>query len=258
MENICMTTSVIIIPCYNEAERLDAPTFQEFVRQNPGISLHFINDGSTDATSTVLAEMARQTSSQIVAIDLPRNLGKAEAVRAGMQQALAAGSPDYVGYWDADLATPLEMIPRFVSEARANPQLRMICGSRICRMGAQIERHWHRHYFGRVFATLAAISLDLPIYDTQCGAKLFDSSLARRIFDRSFISRWLFDVELIARMIETLGRDQITKAILEVPLEKWEDVGDSKVSLSYLPKIPFELWRIRRTYRHALSRRKTQ
>jgi glycosyltransferase involved in cell wall biosynthesis len=222
------------------------------------VSLHFINDGSTDATSSVLAEMARQAAPQIVAIDLPRNQGKAEAVRTGIQQALATGSPDYVGYWDADLATPLEMITRFADEARTNPQLHMICGSRICRMGAQIERHWHRHYFGRIFATLAAISLDLPIYDTQCGAKLFDANLARRIFDRPFISRWLFDVELIARMIEALGREQITKAILEVPLEKWEDVGDSKVSLAYLPKIPFELWRIRRTYRHALSRRRPQ
>ncbi|MFQ6070884.1 MAG: glycosyltransferase family 2 protein, partial [Candidatus Aminicenantales bacterium] len=128
-------------------------------------------------------------------------------------------------------------------------------GCRLKRMGATIERHWYRHYFGRVFATGASLVLGLPIYDTQCGAKLLRAELAGILFERPFISRWLFDIELLARMIQLLGRKKVMTSVVELPLERWEDKGESKVKLLYIPKVPFELLLIGLTYRKYLYKK---
>jgi dolichyl-phosphate beta-glucosyltransferase len=242
----------LVVPCYNEADRLDQTAFIEFSRQNPDIGFLFVNDGSTDATASLIASIIEQAGSRMKLLNLPENSGKAEAIRSGILQALAEESPGYIGYWDADLATPLDAIHALMKEMLSVPARRFICGSRIRRMGARIERRCLRHYFGRIVATAASNLLALPFYDTQCGAKLIEKDLAAQIFGQPFISRWLFDLELIARIIETLGRPEACRTICEVPLTEWRDVGESKVDLSYLPRIPYELFRIRQAYRHSL------
>jgi len=243
---------IIVIPCYNEADRLDRSSFVDFSRKNPDTTFLLVNDGSNDATVSVIRSMIAEAGDRMQLLDLAQNRGKAEAVRAGILQALTELSEGYVGYWDADLATPLNAILDFIALANAKPSRRFIIGSRICRMGASIERKLLRHYFGRVFATVASNILDLPIYDTQCGAKLIEYNLAARIFSQPFISPWLFDLELIARTIITLGRPEAEDAIYEHPLTSWRDVGNSRIVLSYLPRIPYELFRIHRAYRRIL------
>ncbi len=242
----------LIIPCYNEADRLDQASFVEFSRQNPDTSLLFVNDGSTDATAVMIASMIMQAGPRMQLLDLPENVGKAEAVRAGVLLTLKENSPEYIGYWDADLATPLDAVHDLRRAAARVPAPRFICGSRVRRMGARIERQCLRHYSGRVIATAASTILDLPFYDSQCGAKLIEKDLAALIFRQPFISRWLFDLELIARIIEAFGHPEACRTILEVPLREWKDIGESKIRLSYLPRIPYELYLIRQAYRHCL------
>jgi dolichyl-phosphate beta-glucosyltransferase len=242
----------LVIPCFNEADRLDQGSFIEFSEQNPNVMFLFVDDGSTDTTAAMVSSMIMQAGSRMSLLRLPENRGKAEAVRSGVLRALAEESEGYVGYWDADLATPLDAIHDLMGAALAVPARRFVCGSRIRRMGARIERRWLRHYFGRVVATAASTLLNLPFYDTQCGAKLIARDLAAQIFGQPFISRWLFDLELIARTIETMDRPEACRTIYEVPLREWRDIGESKIKLSYLPRIPYELFRIRRVYRHSL------
>lgn len=242
----------IVIPCYNEADRLAQACFVEFIKKNPDITFLFVNDGSTDTTPALITSMIVQAGTRMTLLNLPDNVGKAEAIRSGVLQTLAERPAGYIGYWDADLATPLAAIHDLIKAASTDPAKRFVCGSRIRRMGAKIERRWLRHYLGRAFATAASNILDLPFYDTQCGAKLIERNLATRIFSQPFISQWLFDLELIFRVIETLGRPEACQTIYEFPLKEWKDIGASKIKISYLPRIPCELFRIRRAYRHSL------
>ena len=239
---------ILIIPCYNEAERLNIESFRTFVQLNPEIELCFVNDGSADSTETVIKTFQEEHPDQIHYLALSENRGKAEAVRQGIVRSLDRES-EVLGYWDADLATPLSLVPDFLRCFAENPGRMLVCGSRIQRMGSTVRRHWYRHYPGRVIATFISLILDLPFYDTQCGAKLFKRSLAAELFEDPFISSWLFDVELIARIIGRYGKKQTSTMIYELPLACWTDMDDSRITLSYLPKIPLELLKIYRNYR---------
>ena len=156
-------------------------------------------------------------------------------------------------FWDAYLATPLSTIPEFIGKFQSSRALVAVCGSRILRLGASIHRSVFRHYFGRVFATVASNILNILVYDTQCGDKLFRTEHAELIFSEHFISRWFFDVELFARSIELMGREKTFNSIYEMPLSKWHDQGESKVSWGSIIWTPIELLRIYYHYRHRMN-----
>jgi glycosyltransferase involved in cell wall biosynthesis len=211
----------------------------------------FVNDGSTDDTATVLKALVASRPESFECLDVAHNRGKAEAVRTGMLHALARGR--YAGYWDADLATPLSEIPRFIATLEERSQLEICFGARVQLLGRDIQRRAYRHYVGRVFASVASLTLQLPVYDTQCGAKLFRvSPEVRALFAEPFLGRWTFDVELVAR----LDRQRIdapergpSQVIYELPLKEWRDAPGSKVGAFDLLTALIELRRIRRKYR---------
>lgn len=252
-----MSTATILVPCYNEADRLDVPQFTHFAADHPDIDFLFIDDGSTDQTAQVLDDLAAHPG--CARLLLPKNGGKAEAVRQGMRAALARPQPaDALGFWDADLATPLSDIPAFVALLDRRPQVEMVIGSRVRLLGRHIDRNPARHYLGRVTATLVSNMLGLPVYDTQCGAKLFRRTphLAQ-LFAAPFSSRWAFDVEVIARWLGVhtgQDRDLLCERIVEFPLERWTDVPDTRIRLADLLVLPRDLLTIRRRYRDALKR----
>ena len=191
-----MAGASIVVPCFNEASRLQADAFRTFCARTPGVDFLFVNDGSTDATLERLRELERALPGRVAVLDLARNSGKAEAVRLGMLAALKAGAAA-AGYWDADLATPLEEIPRFQAVLAERPQVDLVMGARVQLLGRTVRRSAMRHYLGRVFATAVSQVLRLAVYDTQCGAKLLRNrpELAP-VFDEPFCVNWTFDVEL--------------------------------------------------------------
>jgi len=161
----------------------------------------FVDDGSTDGTLQVLENLRRSDPDSFSVCSLPRNVGKAEAVRRGLLRALEEGA-DYVGYWDAYLATPLEATVSFRALLDSRLDIDMVFGTRVSLLGRSIERNPLRHYLGRLFATAASLALGVGLYDTQCGAKLFRASPeVAALFQTPFRTNWIFDVEILARLI---------------------------------------------------------
>ncbi len=222
---------VIIVPCYNEEHRLDRQAFVALADSGL-VRLLFVDDGSTDGTSRVLGHLAR-ASAAVEVVELPRNVGKAEAVRQGFRWAIDAGAP-IVGYFDADLATPGPELLRMVRTLEGRDDLAAVFGSRVARLGSHIERSPFRHYTGRIFATFASWALNVAVYDTQCGAKVFrvNPNLVAA-FDVPFRSSWSFDVQLCRRLFD--GTSDLPglpiAAFLELPLDTWQDVAGSKVDV---------------------------
>ena len=248
-----MSIATIVIPCFNEAKRLDLAAFEQFAAETPEANFLFVDDGSTDDTRQILDGLAARISDRASVLVLEQNSGKAEAVRRGVNRALEA-EPTYVGYWDADLATPLPVIREFSELLEGNPQLQIIMGARVQLLGRHIERSALRHYAGRIAATAISTVLGLRVYDTQCGAKLFRADAARELFGEPFRTRWIFDAEIIARLIARLGTHSDPSArdvVYEVPLHAWMDVRGSKIGPSDYLRAAVDLLRI---YGHYVRR----
>lgn len=224
----------IVIPCYNEQHRLRIDAFEHFLRhhQHTNIHLLFVNDGSTDHTLAMLRQFCARFPDRAACLDQQPNRGKAEAVRRGMLHVITNGQSAFTGFWDADLATPLEQIPDLLACLDQNPRLNMVFGARVKLLGRNIQRRLLRHYLGRFFATTVSLLLQLPIYDTQCGAKLFRiSPELTQVLAQPFHSRWIFDVEILARFLALRkdGQHSLRNEIYEYPLPTWTDVAGSKV-----------------------------
>lgn len=237
----------IVIPCYNEASLFALTNYQSFLTANKSTFICFVNDGSTDTTQAVLNKLQIQFSEKVHVIHLDKNGGKAEAVRTGISYCYENVTSSKLGFIDADLAVSLEESVE-VAEI-INTPIRFVFGSRILRIGSVIERKTHRFLIGRFMATLISNLLDLKVYDTQCGCKMFDTSLTPILFTDRFTSKWLFDVELFFRMKKHFGEDQYKPLLLEVPLKKWIDGGDSKVRFLYGFQVFFDLYRIKKRYK---------
>lgn len=217
-------TLSLVVPCKNEFGRLRVGEFVRAAEQWPWLSFCFVDDGSTDATADSLAWLANASPSMHV-IYLPENRGKAEAVRAGVSHLCDVSHADLIGFWDADLATPLDEIPCFVRKFDENPSITAVLGSRWQHLGAHVRRSAGRNLAGAVVKAAIRRILDVPVWDTQCGAKIFRRDIAAEIFDRPFLTRWLFDVELLVRM----GRQRLHTQVCELPVSEWHDVPGSKL-----------------------------
>ncbi len=222
-----MSQAVVVVPCYEEELRLTVDDFIAFTARGAGRIL-FVNDGSRDGTEDLLQAMVDKDPDRIGLLSLERNLGKAEAVRLGLRHALADGA-QVVAYLDADLSTPMGELERLLEE-HERTGADVVLGARVGLLGWNIQRAAHRHYLGRLFATAASMVLDLRVYDTQCGAKVFRRTTAlERALAEPFRSRWAFDVELLGRIMSEQGRNGGGGGFLEVPLRTWSDVSGSKL-----------------------------
>ncbi|REK12033.1 MAG: glycosyltransferase [Planctomycetota bacterium] len=246
-----MSRAIVVVPCYNEAKRLNMRAIQDFGRRTDTAELLFVNDGSRDETLELLEHLNAANPRRFSFLHLVKNSGKAEAVRQGLLLAIRSGA-DYVGYWDADLATPLSDIEPFCRVLDNQPHVHAVLGSRMPLLGRHIERQALRRALGRVFARVASLALGLRIFDTQCGAKLFRVTPEMvAVFERPFLTNWIFDVEILARMKRcrcAAGRPALEQVLYEYPLDRWRDVAGSTVKSSDFGKAVFEMARIYWTY----------
>jgi dolichyl-phosphate beta-glucosyltransferase len=206
-----MSTAIIVVPCYNEAQRLNVARFHGFASGRPGVRFLMVNDGSRDETLMRLQQLEAEDAKHFSVLDLPRNGGKAEAIRQGVLYA-AEERPDFIGYWDADLATPLDAIPTFVDVLRRRHDVSLVIGTRLPLLGHDIRRRPIRRLLGRVFASVASLTL---------GTK----------------------IRVIAIQIQNEG-DPISSLLYELPLDSWEDIAGSRLKRSDFVKAIGDLSRI--------------
>jgi dolichyl-phosphate beta-glucosyltransferase len=235
----------LVVPCYNEATRLDTSAFAAWVAARPSRHLRFVDDASTDQTAGVLDRLCREHP-RISVLHLDRNHGKAGAVRAGVLQETES---DLIGFWDADLAAPLDEVDRLVEVLTAHPDLLCVAGIRVMRLGARIERSFSRHVLSRLFVTFASVLLDLHAYDTQCGAKVFRREAVGTLFADDFVSPWLFDIELYLRLRQSSPDGGLSGRVHEHPLTEWRAVGQSSLRLRDWVRAPLQILQIHRRYR---------
>ncbi|TMM56658.1 response regulator [Maribacter algarum] len=238
----------VVIPCYNEAERLSSTEFKDFAHRNLGYHLCFVNDGSTDNTLEVLEELKSGNEENISIYDCVQNGGKAEAVRQGILHLEKDSQLDYIGFLDADLSTDFRDFDDLV-QTLENSEYKIVSGSRMSRMGADITKESARKIISMTINLIIRTILKMPFNDTQCGAKIMKRDIVKMLFTKPFITKWLFDVELFMRMRKHYGKQEVKKFICEQPLKRWIHADGSKLSMKDSIKIVGQLAKIAIAYK---------
>ena len=238
----------VVIPCYNEETRLRGESFTAFLDGNLGYHLCFVNDGSKDKTLDVLHSLAKGREDYITVYDCEQNGGKAEAVRQGTLHMLKDKQIDYIGYLDADLSTNFADFDDLVKTISTS-KFKIVGGSRISRMGADIEKSDSRAIISKTINMIIQKILGMSFQDTQCGAKVMTREIAENMFQKKFLTSWLFDVEIFIRMKKHFGSTEAKSMICEQPLKRWVHEDGSKLSMKDSVKIVFQLFQIAWVYR---------
>lgn len=235
----------VVVPCFNEASRWQTEYWSELT-SDADVTWVFVNDGSKDSTAQLLDEICKLKSHCSV-LHLQRNLGKALAVRMGFLHLFAMRRFDVVSFMDADGAFAGEEFARLLRCAEEKLQVGewdSVWTSRVALAGRDIQRSLLRHYLGRLVATFVSIGTDSLPYDTQSGLKFFAvSDDLIRCFEAPFLTRWLFDLELINRWRTIVHRPM---QIWEEPLMSWKEVEGSRVTRGEFVRIARELSAIKR------------
>ncbi|MEP6603687.1 MAG: dolichyl-phosphate beta-glucosyltransferase [Spartobacteria bacterium] len=213
----------LIIPAFNEADRISdslRSTLAYLTTTASESELIVVNDGSTDATSTIAHEALATAKIETHLLENQPNRGKGAAVRRGL---LAAKRPIAL-FCDADLSTPLEEIPKLI-EPIANGDVDLAFGSRaLDRSLIGHHQPWRREQGGRVFNLMVRLGSGLPFWDTQCGFKAFRLDVCRPILEAARSDGFAFDVELLY-LVHRAGL-----RLREIPV-RWNHVDGSKMDL---------------------------
>jgi glycosyltransferase involved in cell wall biosynthesis len=237
-----MQKVAIIIPCYNEAKRLDYKNIEPLLL-NSDIDIYFANDGSKDNTFEIINSIVANQQQRLHLINFNENSGKANTIFKAINQIHQLDKYDFIGYFDADFSTPSDEIIRLVDEI-SKKKCEFLIGSRILLLNSGIKRKYYRHIIGRVIITIINLKFQLGIYDTQCGSKLFSKKIIPKVFDKPFYTSWLFDVEIFIR----LQKQNLLIHGIEIPIYKWRDIEGSKLGWRTGFKIIKELYLLNKKY----------
>jgi len=210
----------IVIPCYNEQDRLPATVDAikaYMAAQKTDYELILADDGSADGTPAVI-EAAMDGAANVRMVRLPHNRGKGRALAEGV----AVSTGDRVLLTDADLSTPIDELPKL--EARLDAGAGVAIASRALK-GSQIVIHQpiYRVLMGKTFNLIVQALLLPGLWDTQCGFKLFRGDLARSVFAELRTDGFGYDPEVLFRA------KRRGEKIAEVPVV-WRHSAPTKVA----------------------------
>jgi dolichyl-phosphate beta-glucosyltransferase len=246
-ENRTVIPSVwLVIPCFRESTRIGRflSSLSTSLGQRPEIAILPVDDGSggeEPAALRAVVESHQDTFPNLLSpLELTHNRGKGGAVYAGWNAAPASVST--LAFVDADGAVPAHEVLRLIDLATLDSS-QAVFASRIRMLGRTVERVYARHLVGRVFATLVATALDLPVYDSQCGCKLIPSTAFEKVRPLLVEYGFAFDVELLAALTHAGIK------VIELPID-WQEVPGGKVKFLSDPiRMAISIAKIRRRRR---------
>ncbi len=155
----------VVVPLYNEAniltifhERLTAVL--ETLLETTAISseIIYVNDGSTDASATVLDILKTQHPNMAI-VDLSRNFGKEIALSAGLDYTQG----DAVIVIDSDLQDPPELIPKLIEQWQEGYDV--VFAKRTSRAGESWAKKHSAQLFYRVLQKISPIHIPVDTGD---------------------------------------------------------------------------------------------
>ena len=229
-----MSKLSVIIPAYNEEKRLEPNlgSVLKYLHKNfPNFELIIVDDGSTDNMADVVRKAIIKESRAKLITYVP-NRGKGYAVRTGV----LASTGDTVLFMDADLSTPLVEIPKILKKLESAD---IVIGSR-----GKSDAPFGRQVASFIFDQIKYMMVGLRRFrDTQCGFKAFRGDIARKLFAKSQVDRFMFDVEILYLA------EKLKLKIIELHVD-WSDVPDSKVRFwEGVVNMFRDLWRIRQIHK---------
>lgn len=235
---------LLVVPCFNEAKRWNHDYWNQML-SIPLVDWVFIDDGSTDNTAKLLADLCLRSNANF--FSLAENSGKGEAIRLGLNSVFEKGK-NYLatGFIDADGAFDVSEVADILNKSRltlSGNEIDSIWTSRVYLAGRNIQRSTLRHYIGRFLATFFSVGVGQIPYDTQCGFKVFKvSTKLEVVLARPFTTRWLFELEMLSRWRKL---NNVSLRVWEEPLNAWKEIGDSKITLREIRRIAIEVVQIK-------------
>ncbi|WP_340200532.1 glycosyltransferase [Ascidiimonas sp. W6] len=217
----------IIIPCFNEEKRLQKKVFKEFIKTHQNYHLCFVNDGSKDNTLKVLKQLKEESAENISILNLSLNKGKSFAILEGTKHLYLNHKLDQLGFLDADLSTSLDEYHQMNQQLENTANCDFICGTRG--ENTKIVKSYVRKVISGTAKYVIRTTFGLPFEDTQCGAKIFKAAIIPYIFNKPFLSKWLFDIELFIRCINKTKEEGSRGEIHQFELKDWQAVGESRL-----------------------------
>jgi dolichyl-phosphate beta-glucosyltransferase len=234
----------IIIPAYNEAERLPLTLIdvdKHLSEQEYSYEIIVINDGSTDNT-TEIVERFIPLVKNLKILDNKENQGKGGAVKQGML--ITKGN--WRLFMDADNSTSISEFNKMLPYLKEGFDI--VIGSRAVK-GATLNppQPFYRQLAGKLGNLFIQLLTLRGIKDSQCGFKCFSEESAERIFAINKIKDWAFDVEVLA-LAKSMGY-----RVKEMPVN-WTNSPQSHVRFSSYFKTLWEVvkiwwWLKRRAYK---------
>lgn len=233
-----MTTLSIIIPAYNETNRI-IPTLSEitkYTKQSPNIiDVIVVDDGSSDNTQEVVKEFA--TKFEFIHLhSLEKNKGKGFAVKTG----ILMSTGKIVAFMDADGSTPISEIDKVIAPILSGATDIAIGSRYIGDSEILVKQPLYRTIWSRLANSTVQKFILSDIKDPHCGFKAFKSEVAKEVFSKVNIKEWSFDLEALAIA------QQLNYLIEEVAVQ-WKDDKDSKVKKRHLFKEVYNAFKIHKT-----------
>jgi glycosyltransferase involved in cell wall biosynthesis len=211
----------IIIPVFNEEKRVKT-CIERLLLYCKGkgwdFELIFVDDGSIDRTVDIVKGYTH-LEARVKILTSSTRLGKGGSI---VYAVLNEPIKDYVTFMDVDLSADPSELARLLEYI---DEYDIVVGSRVLRDGLRpIRRPWYRSFLSNSYSTLFRTLFRIPIYDPQCGLKVFRREITGNLFRNVKIMGFAFDTDLIVTAFAQGLR------MKEIPIN-WTHGKFSKVSV---------------------------